>query len=342
VTVRTAVYRLFAADNTLLYVGVAEQFGVRWEQHSKLQPWWEHVDHQTVHWYPNRGEAEATEKRAVIEEKPAYNIAGSPWEGGRLHDGTGFYVVPKSPKPKSRNFRAASVRTPPSEEDKELWRLAVIGRRMEGYRITARQVLPGSAYTIVRAGVGGTAESAGTLGGAAHIEAMDTVAAVLCPKLSGAVFAYIQSREITFLLADLDSKSAAPWLDGRVQEMVSLVAATATAEFNYSVSLSAEWPNAAVSRAVFSAGVFAMPDQVEVANYFAWRQRNEGESGRICQLAMTKEAVTRTTKSTGRVWRVAPAEYQWKVAAAPPFAVTPDSFLAGVIPALPTLATVPA
>ena len=65
---RTAVYRLFAADDTLLYVGVAKRFGTRWEQHARAQPWWPHVDHQTVYWHPSRESALLVEKAAI--ERP--------------------------------------------------------------------------------------------------------------------------------------------------------------------------------------------------------------------------------------------------------------------------------
>jgi len=98
VSERATVYRLFAADNTLLYVGVAKCFGVRWEQHAKAQPWWPHVDHQTVHWFPDREDALLAEKVAIEAERPVYNIAGSPWRGGIKDDGTGFYVIPKPPR----------------------------------------------------------------------------------------------------------------------------------------------------------------------------------------------------------------------------------------------------
>jgi prevent-host-death family protein len=98
VSERTAVYRLFAVDDTLLYVGVGREFGVRWERHAKTQPWWPHVDHQTVQWYPGREDALAAEDQAIKSERPVYNIAGSPWIGGIKDDGTGFFVITKPVK----------------------------------------------------------------------------------------------------------------------------------------------------------------------------------------------------------------------------------------------------
>lgn len=110
---RTAVYRLYAADDTLLYVGVAKRFGTRWDRHARAQPWWAHVDHQSVYWYPTREDALLIERRAIEAERPVYNIAGSPWVGGVRDDGTGFYVVPKPPRvPKPRDPDAVIDETP--------------------------------------------------------------------------------------------------------------------------------------------------------------------------------------------------------------------------------------
>lgn len=120
---RTAVYRLFATDDTLLYVGVAKRFGTRWEQHAKVQPWWPHVDHQTVQWYPAREDALLAEKVAIETERPVYNIAGSPWRGGIKDDGTGFYVAPKPP-PKPRVYVTKDTHTPNRvfRAEEGLWR----------------------------------------------------------------------------------------------------------------------------------------------------------------------------------------------------------------------------
>jgi len=72
---RTAVYRLYAADDALLYVGIAKNFGRRWQQHASAKPWWPDVQRQTVDWYPDREAADQTETAAIAEEKPRYNIA---------------------------------------------------------------------------------------------------------------------------------------------------------------------------------------------------------------------------------------------------------------------------
>lgn len=85
---RAAVYRFYAADDTLLYVGVTQRFGTRWSAHAKQQPWWPQVARQASTWYDTRAEALAIETEAIKTEKPVHNV---------LH-------VPKPPKPR----RAAS------------------------------------------------------------------------------------------------------------------------------------------------------------------------------------------------------------------------------------------
>ncbi|MFJ8852345.1 GIY-YIG nuclease family protein [Streptomyces sp. NPDC102437] len=71
---QTAVYRCFAETGTLLYVGVAEDFGKRWREHAGLKPWWPEVARQTVDWYDSRDEALRVEKEAIQAERPAHNV----------------------------------------------------------------------------------------------------------------------------------------------------------------------------------------------------------------------------------------------------------------------------
>lgn len=71
---RTAVYRLFADDDALLYVGVTNNVVRRRGQHRKDKPWWPQVTRQTVEWHPDRATAEAAETTAIQAERPVHNI----------------------------------------------------------------------------------------------------------------------------------------------------------------------------------------------------------------------------------------------------------------------------
>lgn len=69
----TALYRVFGEADLLLYIGIGDDFGRRWKQHARVQPWWEEKRRQTVEWHPSRELAEAAETAAIKSEKPRYN-----------------------------------------------------------------------------------------------------------------------------------------------------------------------------------------------------------------------------------------------------------------------------
>jgi hypothetical protein len=70
----TALYRVFGVADFLLYIGISNDFGRRWKEHAKEQPWWDQKRRLTVdEWFPFRSEAEAAEKAAIKAEHPKYN-----------------------------------------------------------------------------------------------------------------------------------------------------------------------------------------------------------------------------------------------------------------------------
>lgn len=75
---RAAVYRFYAADDTLLYVGVTQRLGTRWSAHARQKPWWLRVARQTVVWYHTRAEALEVEAVAIKTENPVHNIQHVP------------------------------------------------------------------------------------------------------------------------------------------------------------------------------------------------------------------------------------------------------------------------
>lgn len=83
---RTAVYRFYDHTGRLLYVGMAGNFHSRWLEHRRTQPWWRSVDHSrtTTDWHDTREDAKAAETRAIRNERPAYNILGTPRHGACL------------------------------------------------------------------------------------------------------------------------------------------------------------------------------------------------------------------------------------------------------------------
>ncbi|MFM9652794.1 GIY-YIG nuclease family protein [Streptomyces galilaeus] len=74
----TALYRLYAADETVLYIGVTDDPDRRFKQHRDSKPWWPQVARKTVEWHPSRSRALAVEAAAIAAETPTYNIDHNP------------------------------------------------------------------------------------------------------------------------------------------------------------------------------------------------------------------------------------------------------------------------
>ena len=164
---------------------------------------------------------------------------------------------------------------------------------MKGYEEAARLVLPRRTYTILRCD--GKAFHSHLRGAEKPFDAqfmadMDEVAAVLCKQVAGTVLAYTHSDEISLLLADFGSVHTEPWFGGGGQKMASVSASIATdgAERD-----PARLPVVRLPRVT-------IPSQVEVANYFIWRQRDcvrnwsrWPRSALLPQAARTASMVTR-------------------------------------------------
>jgi tRNA(His) guanylyltransferase len=143
-----------------------------------------------------------------------------------------------------------------------------LGDRMKRFEAATFAVLPRRTYTLVRVDVRAAhsyLRAAVRPFDAAFAADMDATAEALCREVSGAVFAYTQSDEISVLAVDFGSTGTEPWFGGEVQKIVSISAAVATAALN------ARRPG---RTALFDARVFTIADPVEVANYFCWRQRD--------------------------------------------------------------------
>jgi predicted GIY-YIG superfamily endonuclease len=69
----TALYRLYDANDALLYLGITQDPNQRWAQHRRRQHWWLEVARKEVVWIGCRAQAEATEAEALLVEKPRYD-----------------------------------------------------------------------------------------------------------------------------------------------------------------------------------------------------------------------------------------------------------------------------
>jgi hypothetical protein len=173
----------------------------------------------------------------------------------------------------------------------------------------------------------------------------------LCAEVSGSVFAYTQSDEISILMQDFESVGTQPWFGGEVQKIVSVAASFAGANFMG-------------AGAHFDARVFTIPEPVEVANYFLWRQRDCArnavlayaqhefgqkaiqniDTGRLIYLLEQAGVQIPTRYSHGIIVDKGYIAYEdgtqrsfWTSFVAPPLNCEPGQFLARRIPPLPTL-----
>lgn len=73
---KAAVYRLYAADGTLLYIGSSYDPDKRCEAHRRT-PWWSEVAHRTDEWVESRWKAYSAETSAIWREQPKHNVAGT-------------------------------------------------------------------------------------------------------------------------------------------------------------------------------------------------------------------------------------------------------------------------
>lgn len=80
----TAVYRLYAEDGTLLYVGQSNAPLERYLEHRDTKPWWPQVHSHSIEWWPTLERAREREERAIRDEWPLHNIAHQPRDNGTL------------------------------------------------------------------------------------------------------------------------------------------------------------------------------------------------------------------------------------------------------------------
>lgn len=73
-TGRTALYRIWGEAGQLLYIGISNDFGRRWKEHAKQQPWWAEMRRLAVdEWLDSRKAAQQAEEAAIKAEGPKYN-----------------------------------------------------------------------------------------------------------------------------------------------------------------------------------------------------------------------------------------------------------------------------
>ncbi|MBC9705730.1 MAG: tRNA(His) guanylyltransferase Thg1 family protein [Enterococcus sp.] len=101
------------------------------------------------------------------------------------------------------------------------------------------------------------------------VSAMDQTATFLCQEVSGVIFAYTQSDEISLVIDTFDRHgNFEPWLGGGIQKLASITASMATAQFNR-VRMEQGFTDKV---AYFDARTMDFDDLHDVAAYCDWRR----------------------------------------------------------------------
>jgi tRNA(His) guanylyltransferase len=151
-----------------------------------------------------------------------------------------------------------------------------IGDRMKSfYESRFKTFLPRRAYTLIR--IDGKAFHTFTKGlirpfDNGLIDDMDITAAYLCKNIMNCKFAFVQSDEISLLLTDFDGLNTQAWFDNNLQKMTSVSASMATRAFNEARLRRNGIEN--MKWGEFDSRVFQIPQEIEVVNYFIWRQQD--------------------------------------------------------------------
>lgn len=74
------MYRYYAADGSLLYVGIAFDPEARGRQHARTasDTWWKLATTRTDEWFESRQGAEQAELDAIVDERPRFNVRDNP------------------------------------------------------------------------------------------------------------------------------------------------------------------------------------------------------------------------------------------------------------------------
>lgn len=111
------------------------------------------------------------------------------------------------------------------------------------------------------------------------MELMANTTKYLCENISGCIFGYTQSDEISLLVVNNQNNNSQAWFENRIQKMVSISSSLATYFFNNNSPFERDVP------AFFDSRVFILP-KFEIKNYFLWRQR-DAEKNSISSLAQS-------------------------------------------------------
>jgi hypothetical protein len=123
----TYVYRAYAEDDRLLYVGMTDDVGQRLKAHGYSgAAWLTEMAYHTVESYPDRDSAHIAEVEAIISESPLYNVQPGRARPRRKHQPHSKIAREIKPDPRLREaIKREAEADPPLSADQRA-RLAVL------------------------------------------------------------------------------------------------------------------------------------------------------------------------------------------------------------------------
>lgn len=250
-----------------------------------------------------------------------------------------------------------------------------LGDRMKRAEAVTRQLLPRRTFSLLRVDV--RAAHSYLRGAVRPFDLdfmadMDAVAEALCAEITGAVLAYTQSDEISVLYTDFGSPGTEPWFGGVLAKQQAIAAALATAVLNErrpgkralfdaraftladpievanymiwrqrdavrnSISMAAQAKFS--PRRLHGVNSGGMQELLWSEHGINWNDYPDGcKRGRASVRKTGERAVTYTHKRTGVEHSTVAMRTWWETSGAPHFTAEPGGWLAGIIPAPPSL-----
>lgn len=80
------LYRFYAPDGALLYIGITKDLGTRLKAHNRQKDWFVEVADVKLEHFPSRDAVEAAERAAIANENPRWNIVHKRSKGVTLDE----------------------------------------------------------------------------------------------------------------------------------------------------------------------------------------------------------------------------------------------------------------
>ena len=159
----------------------------------------------------------------------------------------------------------------------------LLGKRMKGYENIQKNYLMRNCPKIIRLDM--RAGHTFTRGlnkpfDPAFTRCMEAATLDVCKEIPGVIMAYVQSDECSLLVKDETTNEENPcWFNGNQQKIVSLSAAAFSLAFCkewvlYCKNVNSNLDESKAWQCQFDSRVFCLPSDIEVHNYFVWRQKD--------------------------------------------------------------------